>query len=97
MRSKTAIWLIATTDILFGIHFAAWKLGFINRPNTGIDPFAGYIAIWLVLFCVLTIVEIPAVVRDILNGGRRLPAIATSLLFVQGGLIYFLYWMVMGV
>jgi len=97
MRAKTAIWLIAITDILFGIHFAAWKLGFMNRPNVGIDPFAGYIAIWLVLFCVLTMVEIAAVVRDILKGGRRLPAIATSLLIVQGGLICFLYWTVMGV
>ena len=74
-----------------------WKLGLGHRPHDGIDPFAGYVLAWLVLFCVLSVIKLAAIARDVFKAGRRLPAIATSLLLFQGGLIYFQSWMLMGV
>jgi len=52
-----------------------WKLSLRHRPHVGIDPFAGYVAAWLVLFCVLSVIEPAAIARDVFKGGRRLPAI----------------------
>ena len=89
--------MIGVSNTLFGVHFAAWKLGYTERTHTGIDPFAGSLAVWFFLFCILTVVEVVAIIRGYVSGGRKEPVIATALLVVQMGLMYFQYWMLEGV
>lgn len=85
------------TDGLSGIYFMAWKLGLAHFPQKSVDASAGYVVLWLLLMCILSAVELAAIVRDVVKGGRRLPAIAASLLIAQSGLVCLLYWMELGV
>ncbi len=97
MRAKTALWMIGISNLTFGIHFLLWKLGFTPQVHSGIDPFALPLAIWFLLFCILTMVEVVAIVRGYIIDGWKGPAAATMLLVLQLGVIYFQYWMVQGV
>ena len=89
--------MISISNVLFGVHFAAWKLGYTERVHTGIDPFAGSLAVWFLLFCILSVVEVVAIIRGYVSGRRTEPVIATALLVVQMGLMYFQYSMLNGV
>ena len=89
--------MIGLSNVAFGIHFLLWKLGFTPQNHGGIDPFAGKLAIWFLLFCILTVVEVVAIVRGYIKGGWKVPAVATALLVIQIVVMYFQYWMVQGV
>lgn len=89
--------MIGISNLAFGIHFLLWKLGFTPQVHVGIDPFAGALAIWFLLFCILTVVEAVAIFRGYIKGGWKGPAVATTLLVLQMVVMYFQYWMVQGV
>jgi len=97
MRAKTALWMIGISNFAFGIHFLLWKLRFTRQVQVGIDPFAGALAIWFLLFCILTAVEVVAIVRGYIKDSWKGPATATVLLVLQIGVMYFQYRMVQGV
>ncbi len=97
MRAKTALWMIGISNLAFGIHFFLWKLRFTRQVQVGIDPFAGALAIWFLLFCSLTAVEVVAIVRGYIKDSWKGPATATVLLVLQIGVMYFQYRMVQGV
>jgi hypothetical protein len=97
MKAKAALWMISISNLAFGIHFSLWKLGFTPKAHVGIDPFAGYLAVWFSLFCVLTVIETVAIVRGYIADGWKGSAAATALLVLQIGAMYFQYWMVQGV
>jgi len=97
MRAKTALWMIGISNLVFGIHFLLWKLRFTPQVQVGIDSFAGALAIWFLLFCILTVVEVVAIVRGYIKDGWKGPTAATVLLVLQVGVMYFQYWMVQGV
>ncbi len=97
MRAKTALWMIGISNLAFGIHFLLWKLRFTRQVQVGIDPFAGALAIWFLLFCSLTAVEVVAIVRGYIKDSWKGPATATVLLVLQIGVMYFQYRMVQGV
>jgi len=97
MRVKTALWMIGISNLAFGIHFLLWKLRLTPQAQVGIDPFAGTLALWFLLFCILTIVEVVMIVRGYIKDGWKGPAAATVLLVLQLSVMYFQYWMVRGV
>ncbi len=89
--------MIGISNLAFGIHFLLWKLRFTRQVQVGIDPFAGALAIWFLLFCSLTAVEVVAIVRGYIKDSWKGPATATVLLVLQIGVMYFQYRMVQGV
>ena len=97
MRAKTALLLIGVSNFAFGIHFLLWKLRFTAKADVGIDPFAGAVSFWFLFFCILTVVELVAIVRGFFKDSWKLPVVATVLLVLQMGLMCFQYWMVQGV
>jgi hypothetical protein len=97
MRAKTALWMIGISNLTFGIHFLLWKLRLTSQVPVGIIPFAGALTIWFLLFCILTVVEVVAIVRGYVKDDWKGPAVATVLLVLQISVMYFQYWMVQGV
>jgi len=49
------------------------------------------------LFCILTVLEVVAIVRGYIKDGWKGPAAATVLLVLQISVMYFRYWMAQGV
>jgi hypothetical protein len=96
MRAKTALWMIGISNLAFGVHVLLWKLRFTPQVQVGIDPFAGALTIWFLLFCILTVVEVVAIVRGYIKDGWKGTAAATVLLVLQISVMYFQYWMVRG-
>ena len=96
---KTAIGLVAVSNLIFAIHYGAWRYGFIKRDATaGIDPFAGAVALWLLLFVVLTMVEVLLIFRGLRRREHRLiHATAAGKWLLQFWTIRFLYVMLEGV
>jgi len=89
--------MIGISNGAFGIHFLLWKLRLTPQVSAGIDPFAGPLALWFLLFCILTVVEIVAIVRGYVKDGWRGPAAATVLLVPQIGVMYWQWSAVQGV
>jgi hypothetical protein len=97
MRARTALWMIGSSKLLFGAHFSLWKLGLTPHKDTGIDPFAGYLAMWLLLFCGLAIAEAVAIASGYCKGDRRVALFASGAWVLQIAVIYYQYWLVNGV
>jgi hypothetical protein len=69
--------MIGASNSLFGIHFLLWKW-VTPHENAGIDPFAGYLAMWFLVLCALAMIEAIAIVMGYRNGDRRIALLASS-------------------
>ena len=97
MSATTALWMIGASNSLFGIHFLLWKMGYTPHENAGIDPFAGYLAMWFLVFCALAMIEVVAIVMGYRKGDRKIALLASSFWVLQMGVIYYQSWLVNGV
>src|SRR5882757_4637403 len=97
MKSTNALWLMGITNLLFGIDCLFWRLNFWSRKVAGIDPFAGHLAIWFLLYCTLSIFEAIMISVGLGKGDRRIAALASVSWVVQLAVVCWQWYLINGV
>jgi hypothetical protein len=97
MNGKWFGFLLFGSTGAFWIHYLLWRLGATPRTHEGIDPFAGWVAIWLLVLVLAALIEISIVVllRRKQTGAWMSFVIAGW--FAQIGTICYAYRLVQGV
>jgi hypothetical protein len=74
----SALWLLAASNLSFWSCYGLWhvRLRFIDGPSmTGIDPFAGTLALWCIFLFVFMLYECVILLWAIFMNRQRIPAL----------------------
>lgn len=100
LHTETGLLLLAASNAAFWVSFLLWQI--FRRSggsNEGIDPYAGLIALWLILLTVFVLYEALVFLKGLMNEtDRRLSTIGLALLVAQILVtMRYMYWMIKGV